>query len=125
MALVGNRIVVGGLPNDFLHPQAYPEYYAHYQEQLPYRGFKRALLSTMRRMPLTGMAATYTRVGQQDRPVLLLWGREDATIPLATAEQVRAALPQAAFHVIDAAGHNAEYERPEAVNPLLIDFLNG
>ena len=123
MALAGNQIVVGGLPNDFLHPQAYPEYYAHYKAQLPYKGFKRALLSTMRRMSLTGMAATYARVGQQDRDVLLLWGREDATIPLATAEQVRAALPQAAFHVIDAAGHNAAYERPEAINPLLIDFL--
>lgn len=123
MALVGNQVIVGGLPNDFLHPRAYPEYYEHYQAQLPYKGFKRALLSTMRSMPLTRMAETYARVGQQDREVLLLWGREDATIPTKTAEQVKAAIPQADVHIIDAAGHNVEYERPEAVNPLLIDFL--
>jgi len=125
MALAGDKIVVGGLPNDFLHPRAYPEYYEGYQAQMPYKGFKRALLSTMRSMPLTRMADVFARVGQQDREVLLLWGREDATIPATTAERVKAAIPQADVHVIDAAGHNVEYERPEAVNPLLIDFLRG
>lgn len=123
MALAGNKILVDGLPNDFLHPKAFPEYYENYKVQLPYKGFKRALLSTMRRMSLTGMAATYAQVGQQDREVLLIRGANDAIIPAAALEQAQAAIPQAVRHEIDAAGHNVQYERPEAVNPLLIDFL--
>ena len=123
MALAGNKVIVDGLPNDFRHPERYPEYYANYRAQLPYKGFKRALLSTMRGMPLASMAETFARVGRQDRSVLLIWGRDDATIPVATAGQVQAAIPQADLHVIDDAGHNVEYERPEAVNPLLIEYL--
>ena len=27
------------------------------------------------------------------------------------------------FHIMEEAGHVPQYERPEAVNPILIDFL--
>jgi pimeloyl-ACP methyl ester carboxylesterase len=126
MALGGNKIILGGLPADFHQPGRFPEYYTNYAVQLPYQGFKRALLSTMRRMPLTTLGETYARIGQRGLPVLAIWGREDAVIPAATtAPKLQAAIPAAALHVIDAAGHNVQYERPEAVNPLLIDFLKG
>ncbi len=126
MTLAGNKIILGGLPDDFHQPERFPEYYEHYAAQLPYRGFKRALLSTMRRMPLAALGETYARIGRRDLPVLAIWGREDRVIPAATAApRLQAALPGAVLHVIDAAGHNVQYERPEAVNPLLIDFLKG
>ncbi len=123
MAVAGDRIMVGGLPHDFLHPERYPDYYARYREQMPYRGFKRAVLSTMRRMPLTRMDAVYRQVGKQNRPVLLLWGQEDRTIPFATSQKVLAAIPNAEFHAIPEAAHLPQYERPEAVNPILIEFF--
>jgi len=44
-------------------------------------------------------------------------------VPFATSEQVRAAIPQIEFHAIDEAGHIPHYERPEAVNPILIEFF--
>ncbi len=124
MALAGNRVLLAGLPRDFYRPEQFPEYVEQYKAQLPYRGFKRALLSTMRHMPLMNMADTYARVGRQEREVLLLWGQEDATIPLPTSEKVRAAIPHLEFHAIPQAGHVCQYERPDLVNPILSAFLS-
>ncbi len=123
MGLAGNSLMVGGLPGDFYRPERYPEYYEKYKEQLPYKGFKRAILSTMRHLNLSSLAEAYARVGAQGRRCLLIWGRQDATVPFATSEQVRAAIPQIEFHAIDEAGHIPHYERPEAVNPILIEFF--
>ena len=38
-------------------------------------------------------------------------------------EKVKQAIPHLEFHAIDEAGHVPHYERPEAVNPILTDFL--
>jgi pimeloyl-ACP methyl ester carboxylesterase len=70
------------------------------------------------------MAAAYQRVGAQGLPVLLIWGREDTTVPFALSRWVRAAMPKAEFHAIAGAGHVPHMERPELVNGLLIDFLS-
>ncbi|GAB4574769.1 MAG: alpha/beta fold hydrolase [Anaerolineae bacterium] len=122
MKIAGDRLIIGGLPRDFYLLHRYPEYEARYQRQLPYRGFKRALLATMRHMNFSA-AEAYRRVGQQKRPVLLIWGEQDITVPFAQHKQVLDAIPHAEFHAIPEAGHVAHYERPEAVNPLVIAFL--
>jgi pimeloyl-ACP methyl ester carboxylesterase len=88
------------------------------------KGFKRALLSTLRSGMLYHQHDVYLRVGQQERSILLLWGKEDQTIPLSIGEQVKETLPHADFRIIDQAGHVPHYELPDLVNPILIDFLN-
>lgn len=122
MALAGDRVVLDGLAHDFHDASCLPAYQEKYRAQLPYRGFKRALLSTLRSLPVGG-ADVYRRVGQQGRDILLIWGQEDRTIPLAISEQVRAALPGAVFHAIPGAGHMPHYEQPDVVNPILVEFL--
>jgi len=37
-----------GQKDDFRHPERYPDYFAKYPEQMRYKGFRRALLSTIR-----------------------------------------------------------------------------
>jgi pimeloyl-ACP methyl ester carboxylesterase len=69
------------------------------------------------------MPQPYYQVGELDLPVLLIWGRHDHTIPVSAIDMLREAIPQAEFHVIEEAGHIPHYERPEIVNPILIDFL--
>jgi pimeloyl-ACP methyl ester carboxylesterase len=90
---------------------------------MSYKGFKRAILSSLRNGMLDGALEIYQALGGQDRPVLLLWGREDQTVPFDHSQFAREAMPQAEFHAIERAGHIPHYERPEAVNPILIDFL--
>ncbi len=123
MATVGKRVLVSGLVRDFRAPEMLPELAPQYLAQMQYRGFTRALLSTVRHGPLFGMQDVYQRVGRHDRLVLLIWGREDTVVPFSLSEAVRDALPQAAFHGIEAAGHAPHLERPQLINRLLIDFL--
>jgi pimeloyl-ACP methyl ester carboxylesterase len=123
MSLFGDKILVDWLRGDFRQPEKFPEYQAKYRVPMKYVGFKRAILSTIRSGFLSDMTETYRRVGQQKRPVLLIWGREDNAIPFSTSEKVRAAIPQVEFQAIDEAGHVSHYERPEIVNRLLIEFL--
>lgn len=123
MSLFGDKLLVSALPDDFCRPEKFPEYQEKYRPQLKYRGFKRAILSTLRNGLLSDMTEAYKRVGKQKRPALLIWGREDRTIPFGASEKVRQAIPHIEFHAIDEAGHVPHYERPELVNPLLIEFL--
>lgn len=39
------------------------------------------------------------------------------------SEKAREAIPQVELHAIDDAGHISHYERPEIVNPILLEFL--
>jgi pimeloyl-ACP methyl ester carboxylesterase len=117
------RLIVAGLAKDFYVRDKLDVFEARYRVQMQYRGFKRALLSTLRHGPITTMADAYQEVGRQTCPVLLIWGRNDKTVPFPISEKVRAAIPRAEFHPIDNTGHIPHYEKPEIVNPLLAAFL--
>jgi len=119
----GELVLVKGLNKDLKDPTRFPGYQDRYRALMPYAGFKRALLSTLRSGFLSRAADAYRRVGQQGKPVLLIWGREDRVIPFATSEKVIAAIPHAEFHAIADAGHVPHLERPDVVNPILIEFL--
>jgi pimeloyl-ACP methyl ester carboxylesterase len=123
MSLFGDKLLVDSLRGDFRHQEKFPEYQARYRVQMQYVGFKRAILSTIRSGFLDDITETYRRVGQQKRPVLLIWGREDQTVPFSTSEKAREAIPQVEFHAVDDAGHVSHYERPEIVNRILLEFL--
>lgn len=127
MNLLGDRVLLAGLQDDFYDTGRFPDpaYVEKYRQQMPYRGFKRALLSTLRSGFLTSIQAEYEEVGRQDRPVLLIWGRQDRVLPFALSEQVRRLIPGVEFRAIERAGHVPHYERPEQVNPLLTEFLMG
>jgi len=90
---------------------------------MQYRGFGRALLSTLEESKGVALDSTYARVGALGKPTLLVWGKEDSTVAITLAEGVRKAIPQAQYHPIDRAGHLPHMERTDVVNPLLIGFL--
>lgn len=57
-------------------------------------------------------------------PTLLAWGEHDVTAePARIAALLAAPLPEARTRVVDGAGHWVQYERADAVNPLLLDWL--
>ena len=118
-----DKLIVARLAKDFYTRNKVSELQTKYRVQMQYRGFKRALISTLRNGPLQTMAETYARVGLHPRPVLLIWGTEDRTVPFEISHQVRSALPNAEFHAIEGTGHIPHYEQPVLVNQLLIEFL--
>lgn len=56
-------------------------------------------------------------------PTLVLWGREDAIIPLDVGRRYARAIPGATEMVLDHCGHLPEMEKPEAFVRAVLDFL--
>ncbi len=115
--------LASGQRDDFIHPERYPDYFAKYLPQMCYRGFRHALLSSVRDFLPQDTTPAFQQLGASGKPVLLVWGRADQDVPFAISDGVRKAVPQAEFHPIDDAAHVPFYEHPEIVNPILIDFL--
>jgi pimeloyl-ACP methyl ester carboxylesterase len=115
-------LVMSDSADEFAAGQQPPDWAGRYQDMMQYSGFRSALLSTLRNM--TGDPfVEYDRLGRLGLPVLLLWGQDDTTVPFENAAALQAAIPQAEFHAIPNAKHAFAFERPEAVNPLLVAFL--
>lgn len=126
--LMGVMLVPFVLPQsqskDFYHPENYPGWETRYRIQMAYRGFKRAILSSIRHTVDNDPLTDYQAIGELPFPVLLIWGKEDRTIPFSDIVRIQTAIPQLEFHAIEAAGHLPHYEQPQAVNPILVAFLN-
>lgn len=107
---------------DLYRPERFPDWVKRYRPQMQIRGFRRALLSTARHYIHEDKRYVYQRLAGKDKPVLLIWGTEDQTNPPAHNQVLRDILaPQ--FLLVEEAGHLPHVERPEVVNPRLVDFL--
>ena len=121
--LAGKPILLSTVPKNFVHPENFTEFARKYAEQFNHEGFLRAILSTLRYMPLNDMGDTFRRVGKRALPTLVFWGVEDQVTPVQNAELVLAAMPNAKLMTIQEAGHLCHLEKPDAVSPALIAFL--
>ena len=119
----GSKRLVSKMYDDFLQPERFPQFEISYKEQMEYRGFLRAILSTMLKLDMESAQATYERIGKTDIPVLLIWGELDETIPYHVHQQVCDAIPQIEFHSIQKAKHLPHYEQSDEVNEILLKFL--
>jgi pimeloyl-ACP methyl ester carboxylesterase len=108
---------------DFEHPERYPHYLDPYVEQMRYKGFRRAILRTLRNYVSKDSSGDYRTLGASGKPVLLIWGKDDKDTPIALSTTIRNLVPQAEFHVIADAAHIPHYEHPELVNPMVLEFL--
>jgi pimeloyl-ACP methyl ester carboxylesterase len=105
-------------------PSIVEDYLKKYAEQTRYKGFLRALRSTIENVPFTKFGEIYRRVGNYKIPVQLIWGKEDQTIPFSSSSAVIDAIPHIQFHPIENAGHIPNYTHSIEVNKLLVDFLS-
>lgn len=109
--------------DDFHQPDKFPHWEDKYRVQMKYQGTGRALLSTIRQLVNVDPLVEYQTLAGFDLPVLLIWGTRDQTFSRQDMELVRQALPAHVFYSIPESGHLPHYERPDLVNPLLIEFL--
>lgn len=58
-------------------------------------------------------------------PLLVACGDADALTPPECAREIAAAVPHARLEILPACGHLLTWERPEAVNGLLLEWLEG
>lgn len=58
-------------------------------------------------------------------PTLVVWGRNDALVPVEDANKFGRGIPGARVVVIEQCGHVPQIEKPEEFNRALLDFLGG
>ncbi len=92
-------------------------------EQLEYRGYLQALLSSLRHMPMSGREETFERVAATGVPVLAIYGVEDETVLITSAERLRGLIPGADIRPVYHAGHGLNYQNHKTVNPWLVDWF--
>ncbi len=63
------------------------------------------------------------RLGRITAPTLLLWGEQDAMIPVANAQDYLRAIPNARLVTLPGVGHLPQQEAPAASLPAVRDFL--
>jgi pimeloyl-ACP methyl ester carboxylesterase len=112
------------LAEDFYRPEKVPDWEGRFREQMRFRGFRRALLRSLRGFMAEDFSGLYVEVGRIGKPTLLVWGRHDQTVPFAHSERVAGSLG-AKLVVVEEAGHTPHLERPEVFEPELVKFLRG
>lgn len=84
-----------------------------------------ALVSATRAFIVDGSQSNtlVKRLGQVMQPVLIVWGADDAIIPIAHAHTAQTAIPGAQLWVAENAGHCPQLEAPDAFNAQCLAFL--
>jgi len=121
--LVGDKTLLNSMANDFYVKEFVEDFLERYKPQMKFKGFKRALLSTWRSGILKDDIGHYEPIGKTQIEVLLVWGKEDRTVPFRHSGRLVQAIPQVQFFPIAEAGHIPHYERPDIVGPILIKFF--
>ena len=123
MRALGDRLLASGLERNVATERAREVLRERFFEQTEYYGFKRAVLSSLRNMPLESMQEAFEGLGASSTPCLLLWGTADLIIPFELHQHVLAAIPEARFHALEGVGHVAPLDAPELTADLLVQFL--
>lgn len=133
LPLVGEWLA--GLPTNRVRRWLYQRYLfhdgiavteAHFDEATRFqkiRGTTEASLSILRRRFFDSLSGLMPQLAQRRIPTLIVWGREDRSIPVDRGVKLRALLPHARLEIVEGAGHAVNVEAAEPFNRLLTAFL--
>ena len=125
--IVGAYLVPIQLPqsqsDDFYKPEKFPDWEERYMDQLQYKGFKYAILSTIRNLVKMEPLTEYEKLSKLGIPTLLIWGEEDKSVSYEAIVKLMQVMPDIETFFVEEAGHIPHVEKPEIVNPKLFSFL--
>lgn len=122
--MIGKRILLGDPQYDETSRAPEDRLQGDVTEQLQYRGYLQALLSTLRHMPMSGREETFARLAETNIPVLAIYGAKDETVLISSAERLRELIPAADIHVLEDGEHGLNYQHHRTVNPWLVAFFS-
>lgn len=108
---------------DFKYPNQFPNWVTDYKVQMQYKGTRMALASTRFHYDSIAYLDRYKSLNALNKPVLLIWGTEDHTVPIKYSDSIKAVLHVRFLAVADA-GHLPYLEKPEIVNKEVFQFLH-
>jgi pimeloyl-ACP methyl ester carboxylesterase len=122
MALHPEKMVSGQL-TDLKYPERFPSWGDQYKVQMQYRGLRRALVSTrFHYASAETIRENFHTLDSLHKPVLLIWGKEDNTVPFRFADSLRKAV-KTEYLPVDDAAHLPHMEKAQMVNERIIAFL--
>ena len=122
-AILDERAWADGQLGDFLNPERFPDWPDRYRVQLRYRGFRRARLADLRSNVSADQRDELQLVGRNQRPVLVIWGKQDPNVPFELSASLMAVMPYARLLAVDQSGHLPQWEQPDIVQPAIVSFL--
>jgi len=123
-AVVAERGWADEQPGDFLRPERFPDWADRYRVQLQYRGFRRARLSELVANASVDQREELERVGQHPRLVLVIWGKQDPSVPFESSGPLLETMPQARLVAIEDSGHLPHWEQPAITQKAIVEFLH-
>jgi pimeloyl-ACP methyl ester carboxylesterase len=119
----GTQRLVELIASDFYAERDIALFKTRYQRQMEFAGFKRAILSTVRSRMLGDFSSDYAKLGKMTVPCMVIWGKQDRSVPLSRSQGLLDLVPHAELHAVPDAGHVPHFEKPEMVNPWLLQFF--
>jgi pimeloyl-ACP methyl ester carboxylesterase len=123
MNAVGQRRWEERLQNYSADPRLVDDVIRQFRGQLEYKGFWRALTSSIASLPISESSDLFRRIERQGTRTLILWGAHDLIIPVHLGHEVQRLMPKATYLEIPA-GHLPQYERPDLTNAAILQFLS-
>ena len=96
---------------------------ADFDRQMDYSGFGEALLSTLRHYPLGTSEVAYREAGQSPRPVMVIWGEADVTVPFLYSKKLMELMPNTKLYSYEKLGHSIGFSQTPLITRRLLDFL--
>lgn len=122
MAFAGRRVVLRSISNGVIDVENRNAVMKLVSDQINYRGYLRAFLSTLRHCAYLDVSYQYQMSGKSI-PVMLITGSEDPSIPPPVQAKFSQLIPHIEMKEIIGTGHFPHYEKPVEVGSLLSDFL--
>ena len=101
-----------------------PDAVEAYAAPLALPGAKRALVRTARNIVPGDIDAIAARYPSLAMPTLIVWGRQDAIVPLAVGERLHREIAGSRLVVFDRCGHIPHEERPDDARRTVLAFLD-
>lgn len=108
---------------NFFKPENFPLAADQFREQMQYKGFGRAIHSSLKTIITADHVERYQQLAAKKKHTLLIWGEEDQVVPFAESSRVRQALVNVEFIPVAEAGHAPQSEQPGVVNAAFLNWL--
>jgi pimeloyl-ACP methyl ester carboxylesterase len=122
--LVGDKALEQRLAAYSPDPAVIERVRAQYLPELKFKGFKRALLSSIRNMPIHDARSLYHKVDALLKTTLI-WGKADRVTPMPDESELESVFPRANRHFLDGMGHLPHHEQPDLTAKLVLKALRG
>lgn len=113
------------LANTFLHNKQLitDEYFENATRFHKIKGTTEVMLYITRKQFFDTLLEEIQELSLKNVPTLIVWGKEEKSIPLTTGEEMHRILIGSRLEIFDQAGHCAHDDQADLFNQLVLDFL--